>query len=227
MWGCDSNDWWQAPAGSRAPLAALLFDSVWVLQECNLDFRLKCIGGLNACRWAQFFCSFVVSYIPICISYKKLGSDWSTVKHCFLDIFHYIVLKNNFVGHTWYQNKEIHFKWAVEIANQFIVTCLIIQENLTSPCKSALFKVVGYWDKVSMAFGCGVSAGGSRGGAGTGTWRWAAPAAGPGGRCRSVLRWLSPGSALVHGRTSCLWLELLLHKQTGLVKHHVSLKHWC
>lgn len=106
MWGGDCNDWWQAPAGSWAPLGALLFDSVWVLQECNLDFRLKCIVGLNACRWAQFFCSFVVSYILICISYKKLGSDWSTVEHCFLDIFHFIILKNNFVGHTWYQKKK-------------------------------------------------------------------------------------------------------------------------
>lgn len=115
--------------------------------------------GLNACKWAQFFCSFVVSYIPICISYKKLGSDWSTVRPCFLDIFHYIVLKNNFVGHTWYQKKETHFKGVVEFANQFIVTCLINQ-NLTS-CKSAsffqlllwicrLFKAVGYWDELAM-----------------------------------------------------------------------------
>lgn len=112
------------------------------MQGCNLDFRLKCIVGLNAYRWAQFFCSFVVSYIPICISYKKLGSDWSTVKHCFLDSFHYIVLKKSFVGHAWYQNKEIHFRWEGEFANQFIVICLINQENLTAPCKSIIFPVI-------------------------------------------------------------------------------------
>lgn len=133
------------PAGSRAPLEALLSDSVWVLQECNLYFTFKCIVDLNACRWAQFFCSFVVSYISICISYKKLGSDWSTVRHCFLDVFHCIVLKNNFVGHTWYQNKDIHFRWVVEFANQCIVTCLINHQNLTSPCKSASFFHLLLW----------------------------------------------------------------------------------
>lgn len=142
MWGGDFNDWWQAPAGSRTPPEALLFDSVRVLQECNLDFRLKCTVGLNASRWAEFFCSFVVSYIPICISYKKLGSDWSIVRHCFLDRFHYTVLNKSFVGHAWYQNKEIHFKWVAEFANQFIVTCLINQESLTTPCKSIIFPVI-------------------------------------------------------------------------------------
>lgn len=51
---------------------------VRVQRESHLD--LKCIVGISACRWEQLFCWFVVSYIPLCISYKKLESDGPAVR---------------------------------------------------------------------------------------------------------------------------------------------------
>lgn len=89
------------------------------------------------------------------------------------------------MGHTWYQNKEIHLKWVVEFVDQFIVTCLFNEENLYTdeflislPCMSQFhcnsvslfqsfvsiwhFSYVWLWDIETNSdccrlFDCGVS----------------------------------------------------------------------
>lgn len=61
---------------------------------------------------------------------KKAGKRLiCTEKHCFLDIFHYTVLKSIIMGYMRYRNKEMYLKWGVGFVDRFITPCWIHQES--------------------------------------------------------------------------------------------------